>query len=177
MMRFLAVLMVTVLPGLAAGATEGPGEGAALPAACLDRVAEEQGRTIAAAEAMRRCIGQAANACMQAAGGDTTVGMVACLADETREWDMLMNAHYGKLMERVETADRQLADLGSAAPPAAPLLRQAQRDWIRFRDAGCEYESVKFQGGTAGGPAAGACMLEVTATQALRLMARVWETE
>ena len=56
-----------------------------------------------------------------------------------------------------------------ASPKAAPVLKEAQRNWIAFRDKSCEYQSVYFQGGTAGGPAASGCMLELTAQQALRL--------
>lgn len=142
-----------------------------LLSACLDRVAAEHAQTDIEGEPLRRCIGQAATACMQAPGGDTTIGMVDCLGHETREWDMLLNAWYEKAIRQFETADAELDQLGSAAPKAAPVLREAQRNWIGFRDKSCAFESVRWQGGTLGGPAAGDCMLDLTATQALRLMA------
>lgn len=168
MIRILAALALTATPALA---QDGVTYDDTLLSACLDRIATEHAQTDIEGEPLRQCIGQAATACMQGPGGETTVGMVTCLDHETREWDMLLNAWYSKAMQTTEAADAELETLGSTAPGAAPLLRDAQRAWIGFRDASCIYESFRFQGGTAGGPAAGDCMLELTATQALRMQA------
>nr|WP_010396276.1 lysozyme inhibitor LprI family protein [Paracoccus sp. TRP] len=119
--------------------------------------------------ALNNCIGVASTQCMATPGGDTTVGMSQCLESETRDWDKLLNINYARALKVAEAADKELAELGSAASPAAPELRKAQRNWIAFRDSTCRYEVLRFQGGTAGGPAAQSCMLELTADQALRL--------
>ena len=135
-----------------------------------DQAQSDSARPDIAEDALPGCIGVAAAACMQVPGGDTTVGMVQCLSAEAEDWDKLFNKAYKTAMTAAEAADAGLAQLGSAASPAAPVLRQAQRHWIAFRDASCTYESVRFQGGTAGGPAAADCMMRLTAAQALRLM-------
>jgi len=62
-----------------------------------------------------------------------------------------------------------MKSLGSAAEPAAPVLKQAQRDWIAFRDSSCKFQSIRYQGGTAGGPAAATCLMQMTGEQALHL--------
>lgn len=141
----------------------------ALLAACLSDVSKQEDDG-AKGDPRLTCIGQSAAACMQDASGGTTVGMVQCLAKETAQWDKLLNDNYAKAMARFEAADAELKELGSAASPAAPVLKEAQRSWISYRDKSCEFEAVRYQGGTAGGPAAGTCALDLTAAQALRLM-------
>ncbi len=142
----------------------------ALLPACLGQVAQDHAQTDVEGDPRRACIGQAATACMQGEGGSTTVGMVECLGQETAQWDKLLNDHYAKALTAFQADDAELKALGSAAPPAAPVLQQAQRNWVAYRDKSCEFEAVRYQGGTAGGPASAGCMLDLTAAQALRLM-------
>lgn len=157
-MRFLLLLALAGSPALA----EGPPYDAKILPACLDRTAESS------ADA-RVCIGEAATQCMARPGGDTTVGMVDCLSAEAKDWDSLMNGWYGKAMQQAEALDAEMKSLGSAAEPAAPVLKQAQRDWIAFRDSSCKFQSIRYQGGTAGGPAAATCLMQMTGEQALHL--------
>ncbi|OJH44366.1 lysozyme inhibitor LprI family protein [Paracoccus sp. SM22M-07] len=121
------------------------------------------------------CIGRAAQACMEGPGGSTTVGMSSCLSQELSHWDGLLNDSYERLMAQSKAADAQMADLGSAAPEQAPLLRQMQRDWIAYRDAACSYEGSRWGGGTGAGPAGTQCMLTQTARQYLWLDAYLTE--
>ncbi len=119
-----------------------------------------------------RCVGSAANYCMEATeGGSSTAGMASCLGLEYEDWDRRMNRAYGLLMTRLKAEDEELATLGSAAPRQAPALLDMQRAWITFRDASCDYERTKWGGGTGGGPASIACMLHLTARQSLVLEA------
>ncbi len=141
---------------------------------CLAKVARERTPEDLVGDKERACISTAANACMAAEGGSTTVGMVNCLAAETEQWDKLLNEQYKSALKAVEAADADLAAAGSAAPPAAPTLKAAQRAWITYRDESCKFESIRYQGGTLGGPASASCMLELTAHQALRLMQLDW---
>ncbi|MDE9449370.1 DUF1311 domain-containing protein [Aliiroseovarius sp. Z3] len=119
-----------------------------------------------------RCVGSAANYCMEATeGGLSTVGTSTCLGLEYEDWDRRLNRAYGLLMTRLKAEDEEMATLGSAAPKQAPALLAMQRAWITFRDASCDYERTKWGGGTGGGPASVACMLHQTARQALVLEA------
>lgn len=158
-MRILALGLLLATPALA---DDGPSYDPKVLAACLDRTAGDTGNT-------RVCIGEASTACMAGPGGDTTVGMVDCLAAETKDWDALLNREYARVLKGAEAADAELAGLGSAADPAAPMLKAAQRAWIAFRDSSCRYAAATFQGGTGGGPAAQGCMMQLTGEQALRL--------
>lgn len=115
------------------------------------------------------CIGLAATACMEGPDGQTTVGMGFCLGAERDFWDDRLNTAYGEVMGRAEATDAEMADLGSAAAPQAPALREMQRRWIAYRDAACEYEAVRWGGGTGAGPASAQCALTLTARQALWL--------
>ncbi|WP_134726135.1 lysozyme inhibitor LprI family protein [Paracoccus luteus] len=161
----MRVLILTLLLASPALAQNGPPYDGKLLSSCLEGAGDNP----------RVCIGKASDACMAGPGGDTTVGMVECLSAESKAWDNLLNASYGKALTAAKAADAELMQLGSAAEPAAPVLQQAQRDWIAFRDASCRYASLQFQGGTAGGPAAAGCMMELTADQALRLGAMTGE--
>lgn len=116
------------------------------------------------------CIGDAAAKCMQGPSGGTTVGMSECFRREGAQWDGLLNEAYGKVMAEAEKADAEMKELGSAAPPQAPPLRDMQRSWIAYRDAACLYEATRWGGGSGAGPAATGCTMELTARQALRLM-------
>lgn len=167
-MRF-TIFTALALAAAPAFAQDGVSYDDTLLDACLNAAIAEHAQTDIEVDPLRLCIGQAAIACMQGPDGDTTYGMGACLSRETEQWDVLLNAWYSKALSHAETADADLADIGSAAPKAAPVLRDAQRNWIAYRDKSCEFESVRYQGGTMGGPAAGDCMLQLTATQALRL--------
>jgi len=119
------------------------------------------------------CIGLSAQACMETPGGETTVGMGMCYAQELDYWDGRLNAAYKALMEQHEAEDATLAAQGFSGPGLAVSLRDMQRAWIAWRDAACAYEFALWTGGTGGGPAATACRMQITAEQALELEARL----
>ena len=158
MMRGLAlVLLLTAGPAMAQDAPAGY-DGSLIPT-CLDRVAA--GGDPAA------CIGAAADPCMAQPGGQTTLGMVQCLTAETHDWDSLLNRWYGKAMDRAKSRDRD----SGGDEPTAPVLKQAQRNWIAYRDESCRYEALRYQGGSIAGVVRARCLQELTARQALRLRA------
>jgi uncharacterized protein YecT (DUF1311 family) len=119
------------------------------------------------------CVGLSAAACINAPGGYTTVGMGFCLSQEADYWDGRLNAAYQSLMAFEESADAEMAELGSAAPPMAPALQEMQRAWIAFRDTTCQYEVTQWGGGTGQGPAFADCRMRTTAQQALTLEDRL----
>ena len=165
-MRALALLAFVAAPAFA---QDGVGYDDGLLSACLDETATAHAQTDIEDDPLRGCIGKAAIACMEAPGGDTTAGMSECLRREVREWDMLMTAWQDGALRQARAADDELKELGSAADPAAPALERAQAAWAAYRDAACLYESLRYQGGTAGGPASADCLLQLTADRALRL--------
>lgn len=113
------------------------------------------------------CVGLAAYTCE--AKSASNVGYGLCLGLELEVWDSELNRVYGALIGLTEANDAEMKELGSAVPPATPILRSAQRAWIAWRDAQCDYARSIFGGGTGGGPAATDCLMHLTAEQALRL--------
>ena len=117
----------------------------------------------------RSCIGKASAQCMKTPDGSTTVGMVSCMGQELDQWDAMLNASYAALLETTARNDGELAKLGSAAKASEPILRDAQRKWVAWRDAECSFVASKWQGGSGAGPAATSCAMTLTAERALAL--------
>lgn len=151
-MRRALVVLLLASPALAQEPVYDP----ALVPACLERAGGDQ-------VARRACIGVGAGACMTAEVGATTVGMVSCLQAETAQWDERLNAAYAALKADEEQTDQETDGA------AAPALVKAQRAWLAWRDAACDYEAARWQGGSIGGPVASDCFMQLTAQQALRL--------
>lgn len=61
--------------------------------------------------------------------------MNRCAADEYKKADAELNKVYQQLLPKIEGEHKE-------------KLRLAQRAWIAFRDAHCEYEAFAFEGGT-----------------------------
>lgn len=119
------------------------------------------------------CIGASANMCMEATpGGSSTAGMGGCLDRELQYWDARLNAAYTVAMRRTRAVDAEMKDIGSSAPQQAPAMRAMQRAWIGFRDAKCDFVRSEWGGGTGGGPATIACLMDETGRQALFLERR-----
>ncbi|MEQ5826406.1 DUF1311 domain-containing protein [Sulfitobacter sp. NFXS29] len=117
----------------------------------------------------RACIGLSSNLCMEAPGGYSTYGMGGCLDAELTFWDGLLNENYRARMVQSKSADEDATLYQPELPSQAEALRDMQRAWITFRDAACDYERSQWGGGTGGGPATLACLMQMTAEQALRL--------
>lgn len=151
-MRFLSILLLLATPAFAQeDVTYDDGAVSACLSSAVNNVARQG------------CIGQASTACMDAPGGYSTVGMSTCVNREMQDWDKLLNDSYGKLV-----ANAKQSDAGNSQP-SLPMLQKMQRDWIAFRDSSCTFAAARFQGGTASGPAAEACVMQLTGEQALRL--------
>ncbi|MDD9922411.1 MAG: DUF1311 domain-containing protein [Boseongicola sp.] len=137
--------------------------------ACL-----EEGEDQAALEA---CIGASADICIDTRNGSTTVGMGFCLSRELDFWDARLNAAYQSLMATEKALMEEMADINANVPDTAAALRDMQRAWIPWRDAACAYEYSTWGGGTGGGPANAACLMQITGRQALSLERRVSDTQ
>jgi uncharacterized protein YecT (DUF1311 family) len=158
----MAVLLSALLPGIAAG--QEMSFDPAPTEACL----------AAAPADIATCIGHAADACMQDnPQGETTMGMGFCLSQEWEWWDARLNAAYGSLMERHARGAAEVKAEGIETASVAEALREAQRAWIVFRDASCDYERAQWAGGTGGGPATAACLMQLTGVRTLELEGRI----
>lgn len=162
-MRWITAFALIMTAPAAAQAETGFDD--SLVPACLKQAGDGAGLA-----ALAQCIFVASDACMQSDAGVTTVGMNDCLRQGTAQWDALLNSQYRALLQETEKKDADLKQLGSAAEPAAPALKQMARNWIAYRDESCRFAALQFQGGSGAGVAANSCTLELTALQALRMM-------
>ena len=93
--------------------------------------------------------------CLDKSGG-VTAEMHACISAEHERQDQLLNRNYKALM----------ADL---TPERKKQLQTAQRLWLQYRDANCQFYADP-DGGTAAGVAAADCVLQMTAGRARELV-------
>jgi len=156
MIRTAAVVAVLAAPAAAQGIAFSP----APTEACL----------AAAPSDPASCIGHAADACMlETEGGETTVGMGACLSAELDWWAARLATAEGSVAAAAATTDAEMAGLGATVPMQAPAFVAMRAAWAAWRDAACDWERVQWGGGTGQGPATAACLMRVTGEQALAL--------
>ena len=148
-MRTLALTILLIGPGMAMADT--PAIDADAVAACLADAAP--------GDASPDCLGAQVKICTAATpGGETTLGIAACIGAETAAWDDLLNREYGALRDR--WADR---------PALIDGLTRAQRAWIAFRDADCALAYDRWDGGSMRSVAAANCGMVATARRAIQL--------
>lgn len=95
------------------------------------------------------------DACLARARG-ITVEVRACTSQEHRRQDSRLNATYRELMRRLPESRRA-------------GLRDAQRAWIAFREAECDYRGEQEGGGTLQAVIIDSCWLSFTAERADQL--------
>ena len=93
-------------------------------------------------------------ACLDKAGG-ATFAMQDCIREELERQDRKLNGAYEALMRSVPEKRKT-------------QLRDAQRKWIAFRDANCEFY-YDPQGGSAARLASNECVVLLTAERAHEL--------
>ncbi|XDA96803.1 lysozyme inhibitor LprI family protein [Sulfitobacter sp. LCG007] len=131
---------------------------------CLEAASDDTAR--------RACIGAAAELCMEETdGGSTTPVMGGCLDRERSYWDDRLNASYGEAKDYAAEFD---AGNGSEGALGNALVKM-QRAWIPFRDSACAFEAAQWSNGTGAGPAATACLMQITAEQTLRIESAMQE--
>ena len=93
-------------------------------------------------------------------GKSSNVEYKACLYALSQAQDAELNTLYKKvralLRDEYDTAP-------TSAPKIWPMVRDAQRSWIKFRDNQCLGEAAIAQGGTAGGGWYSDCTCRLTA--------------
>lgn len=85
----------------------------------------------------------------------STMEIVECIDELYRRWDVRLNGAYKKLMARIPNAKVREA------------LRKAQRLWIQYRQANCEWYAMGE--GSISRIEASECMRSMTAERALEL--------
>ena len=84
----------------------------------------------------------------------STQQMMECVAAATAKWDKRLNAAYRDTLKDAPEAQRE-------------PLRKAQRLWLQYRDANCEYYALGE--GTISRLEAGSCMFDMTKARAKEL--------
>lgn len=92
--------------------------------------------------------------CMDNAGG-VTINMLECLDAETKLQDKRLNIAYREAM-------------GQLSPERKKQLQQAQRAWINYRDANCNFYADP-EGGSMARLSASDCLMSETASRAKEL--------
>jgi uncharacterized protein YecT (DUF1311 family) len=102
------------------------------------------------------CIGVTSNPCIgpdEGAKRDSEV--VACLDDEQRQWDRVLNASFQALLKGLEPAQQT-------------KLREMQRTWLQSRASTCAFYQDYFDG-TMANPMIANCQNRETARRAIFL--------
>lgn len=158
----LAALLAAPLPGVA-------GEDAAANlAACAAVHLPDDPRAAAAA-----CIGRVSGPCIRGPEGQTTLGMIDCLAAETTGWDRLLNHDWPKLMRAARAMDAANRVGEIDLPSFAERQRAAQRRWLAWRDAECTALRAAWGSGSHGRVVGAECWQRLTAERTLALRARL----
>ncbi len=99
-------------------------------------------------------LSQQFSSCMDRSGG-VTVEMLDCIGAETKRQDILLNQAYRDVM-------------ASLTPERKKQLQEAQRAWIRYRDANCDFYADP-DGGTMATVSSNDCFMSTTASRAKEL--------
>lgn len=119
---------------------------------------------------MADCKGALSQICSQTeAGGDTTLGMVDCMAAETRVWDDYLNREYQATLAWAAEMDALEGVADTGFPSLRDALRSAQRIWIDFRDAECLVDYAVWGRGSMRTIAGASCQMEMTADRTIHL--------
>ncbi len=92
--------------------------------------------------------------CMDKSGG-VTVDMLDCIGAETKRQDVRLNKAYKEVMPQLSPARKK-------------QLQDAQRAWIKYRDANCNFYADP-DGGTMATVSSSYCFMSATASRAKEL--------
>lgn len=94
----------------------------------------------------------------------TQVEMSSCAGLDYEQADSDLNALWPKVVAAAKANDEYIGDMARdrGVPTTFEALRAAQRAWIKFRDAQCEYEAYEVFGGTAQPMVGSLCLAQLT---------------
>ncbi len=87
-----------------------------------------------------------------------------CAGVDYEDADAELNSLWPEIVAAAKSNDEYVADLARerGVPTTLEALRTAQRAWIAFRDAQCEYEAYDVFGGTAQPMVGSLCLARLT---------------
>ena len=86
-----------------------------------------------------------------------------CAARDYEAADAELNAVWKDAIEGAKDADKELAEIGDDGRPGyADTLRTAQRAWIGYRDAWCDYQGYDARGGSLEPLLVATCLADMT---------------
>ena len=90
--------------------------------------------------------------------------MTYCAGVDYEKADADLNAIWPDIVAAARTNDEYVADEARdrGVPTTLEALRTAQRAWIKFRDAQCEYEAYEVFGGTMQPMVGSMCLARLT---------------
>jgi uncharacterized protein YecT (DUF1311 family) len=91
--------------------------------------------------------------------------LTLCAGQEWQAADVELNASYKQAMQVLQDMDAASGD----GIKGADLLKQAQRDWITFRDTACAAEAWPMHGGSAEPMLVASCKARLTEERTLSL--------
>jgi len=74
--------------------------------------------------------------------------MNQCAARDFERADAELNRLWREVIATARSSDREIDRQSDQQPLSEQVLRNAQRAWVTFRDAHCEYESFEARGGS-----------------------------
>lgn len=90
--------------------------------------------------------------------------MTYCASIDYEAADADLNALWPSIVAAAKASDEYVAEQveGTGVPTTLEALRNAQRAWIKFRDAQCEYEAYEVFGGTMQPMVGSLCLARLT---------------
>jgi uncharacterized protein YecT (DUF1311 family) len=107
----------------------------------------------------------------------TQMEMTYCAGVDYEDADAELNALWPDIVAAAKSNDEYVADMAKerGVPTTLEALRTAQRAWIKFRDAQCEYEAYEVFGGTAQ-PMVGSLCLERLTRERIEVLTQALAT-
>lgn len=99
-------------------------------------------------ESTDKCLNLVYDACIERTKDLSTVGMSACMYEETEEWDKILNDYYRQIIALSNVYQKE-------------FLHDTQKLWIKWRDKNCAYPAILIDGTMAQNWMA-ACMRDTT---------------
>jgi len=91
----------------------------------------------------------------------TQTEMTICAGQDYQKADTELNAVWTKAIAIARESDN-LGDAGDGRPGYEETLRKAERAWIAFRDANCDYEGFSARGGSMEPMLVNQCLARLT---------------
>ena len=103
--------------------------------------------------------------------------MTYCAGIDYEKADADLNAIWPDIVAAAKSNDEYVADeaRNRGVPTTLEALRTAQRAWIKFRDAQCEYEAYEVFGGTMQPMVGSMCLARLT-RERIAVLAQVLES-